>query len=182
MDSTNDNEIISLLNNQETKNAAFSIIVKKYSKKLYFHIRRLVIDHQDADDLLQDTFVKAFTKIETFRSEAALYTWLYRIATNTSLNFLSIKKRYYTFSAISYEDTLADKIEGDQYFDGDSLQKELQKAILKLPEKQRLIFNMKYYDDLKYEEISEILGTSVGALKASYHHAVVKIEKHINKI
>jgi len=182
MDINNDNEIVSLLKNPESKNAAFSIIVEKYSKQLYYHIRRIVIDHQDADDILQDTFIKAFTKIDTFRSESGLYTWLYRIATNTTLNFLATKKRFYTFSALSYEDTLAEKLEGSQYFDGDKLQTELQKAILKLPEKQRLIFNMKYYDDLKYEEISEILGTSIGALKASYHHAVTKIEKYINKL
>ncbi len=181
MINSEDNEILSLLADPESKNAAFSIIVKKYSKNLYYHIRRMVIDHQDADDLLQDTLIKAYTKISYFRSDSSLYTWLYKIATNTTLNFIAKKKRSFTFSALKFEDTLSDKIESDSYFDGDKLQKKLQKAQLRLPEKQRLVFNMKYYDDMKYEDMSEITGTSVGALKASYHHAVAKIEKYINE-
>jgi RNA polymerase sigma-70 factor (ECF subfamily) len=144
----------------ETRNEAFNDIVNQYSKQLYYHIRRMVIDHEDANDLVQDSFVKAYTNLEKFRFDASIYTWLYRIATNTCLNFLDRKKRMFTFSA---------------------LQKSLQKAILKLPTKQRLVFNMKYYDDLKYSEISEILKTSEGGLKASYHHAVKKIEKYINE-
>ncbi len=181
MGNINDNEILSLLADPGSKNAAFNIIVKKYSKQLYYHVRRMVIDHQDADDIIQDSLIKAYVKIDNFRSESSIYTWLYKISTNTTLNFLAKKKRSFTFSALSYEDTLADKIESDEFFDGDSLQKSLQKAVLKLPEKQRLVFNMKYYDEMKYEDISEVLGTSVGALKASYHHAVTKIEKYINE-
>ena len=181
MVNSEDNEILSLLADPESRNTAFSIIVEKYSKSLYYHIRRMVIDHQDADDLLQDTLIKAYTKITFFRLDSSLYTWLYKIATNTTLNFISRKKRSFTFSALKFEDTLIDKIESDSYFDGDSLQKKLQKAQLQLPEKQRLVFNMKYFDEMKYEDISEITGTSVGALKASYHHAVNKIEKYINE-
>lgn len=181
MQNIDDNEILLLISNPETLHQGFEIIVAKYSKQIYFHIRRMVINHQDADDILQDTLIKAFTKIETFRSESSIYTWIYRIATNTTLNFLDKKKRMFVFSALSYEDSLADSIEGDKYFDGDGLQIKLQKAVLKLPEKQRLVFNMKYYDDMKYEEISEILGTTTGGLKASYHHAVTKIEKFINE-
>lgn len=181
MVNSEDNEIINLLSDPESKNAAFSIIVKKYSKSLYYHIRRMVIDHQDADDLLQDTLIKAYTKINSFRSDSSIYTWLYKIATNTTLNFIEKKKKYYVFSALKYEDSLIEKLESESYFDGDDLQKKLQKAELKLPAKQRLIFNMKYYDEMKYEEISKITGTSVGALKASYHHAVNKIEKYINE-
>jgi RNA polymerase sigma-70 factor (ECF subfamily) len=176
-----DNAIIEKLRNPESRNEAFDSIVQKYSKQIYYHIRRMVIDHDDANDLVQDSFLKAYTNIDKFRFDSAIYTWIYRIATNTCLNFLEKKKRQFTFSALSYEDSLADKIESSSYFDGDELQKKLQKSILKLPEKQRLVFNMKYYDDLKYEEISEILKTSVGGLKASYHHAVTKIEKYINE-
>jgi RNA polymerase sigma-70 factor (ECF subfamily) len=181
MQNTSDNDILTLISNPDTLHEGFGIIVAQYSKQIYYHIRRMVIDHQDADDILQDTLIKAYTKIDSFRSESSIYTWIYKIATNTTLNFLDKKKRQFVFSALNYEDTLADKIESDKYFDGDALQTKLQKAILKLPEKQRLVFNMKYYDDLKYEEISEILGTSVGGLKASYHHAVGKIEKYINE-
>ncbi len=182
MENINDSELLSLLADPESRNQAFNTIVKKYSKQLYFHVRRMVIDHDDADDIIQDSFIKAYTKIENFRSESSIYTWLYKIATNTTLNFLAKKKRSVTFSALSYEDSLVDKIESDTFFDGDSLQKDLQKAVLMLPEKQRLVFNMKYFDEMKYEDISEILGTSVGGLKASYHHAVTKVEKHINNI
>ncbi len=178
---TNDSEILKNLQSPETRNQAFNAIVNKYSQRLYYHIRRMVIDHDDTNDLLQDTFVKAFTKLDSFRSESAIYTWLYKIATNTTLNFITKKKRQFTFTAINFEDSLSSQLETDEYFDGDALQKKLQKSVLKLPPKQRIVFNMKYYDEMKYEEMSKVLETSVGALKASYHHAVNKIEKFINE-
>ncbi|MCK9254376.1 MAG: RNA polymerase sigma factor [Bacteroidales bacterium] len=181
MSKIKEEEIISLLSKPETFNQGFEILVKTYSKQLYFHIRRMLIIHQDADDVLQETWIKAFTQISKFRFESSIYTWLYRIATNNCLNFLDKKKRQFVFSALNYEDSLVQKLESDKYFDGDDLQLKLQKAVLKLPEKQRLVFNMKYYGEMKYDEISEILGTSVGALKASYHHATTKIEKYINE-
>jgi RNA polymerase sigma-70 factor (ECF subfamily) len=181
MEIIDDQEILNLCSKPETKNQGFSLIVKKYSQKLYYHIRRILIDHEDSNDALQDTLLKAFSYLDNFRSESGLYTWLYRIATNNAITFLNKKKRTYTFSSLSYEDVLADKLESDVYFDGDDLQKKLQKSILKLPTKQRIVFNMKYYDEMKYEEIAEVTGTSVGALKASYHHAVIKIEKYINE-
>ncbi len=181
MTENNEKDILQKLKNKNSRNEGFNLIVEKYSQQLYYHIRRMVISHDDANDLVQDTFVKAFTNLDKFRYDSAVYTWLYRIATNTCLNFLDKKKRQYTFSALNFEDNLINTLETDEYFDGNEIQMKLQKAILTLPPKQRLVFNMKYYDELKYNEISEILKISVGSLKASYHHAVTKIEKYLKE-
>ena len=146
---------------------------------MYWHIRKMVIDHDDADDLVQEVFVKVWKHIENFREDAQLYTWIYRIATNECLNFLR-KKRIRLFLPIhDVQNELAEKLDSSPYIDGDEIQLKLQKALIKLPNKQRMVFNMKYFDEMKYEEISEITGTSVGSLKANYHHAVKKIEEFI---
>ncbi|MBS1528328.1 MAG: sigma-70 family RNA polymerase sigma factor [Bacteroidetes bacterium] len=174
-----DAEILSKFRDDKTRNDAFNLLLKKYQQKLYWHIRRMVIDHDDADDLVQDTFVKIWKNLPGFRNDAQLYTWMYRIATNECITFLNRKKmkNNVPLDDVAYElsDTLADS----SYFNGDQAQRKLQQAILTLPEKQRLVFNMKYYDDMKYEEMSEVLGTSVGALKASFHLAVKKIESFL---
>ena len=160
---------------------AFEQIVSFYSGKLYRQIRKMVLSHDDTNDLLQNTFIKAWMSVDLFRGEAKLSTWLYKIAVNESITFLN-KQRAQNHVSIDDKDTfLIDKLESDEYFDGDELQIKLQKAILTLPEKQKLVFNMRYYDEMPYEEMSEILGTSVGALKASYHHAVKKIEDFFNR-
>ena len=168
-----------LCQQSNTSNYGFNLLVRKYQEQVYMHIRRLVINHADADDIVQDTFVKVWENLNNFRAESNLYTWIYRIATNEALTFLKKKKRKYSFTAIDYYSTLAKTLEDDNYYNGDEIQLLLQKALLTLPDKQRLVFNMKYYDELKYEEISDIVGTSVGALKASYHIATKKIEKFI---
>jgi len=174
--------IIQELKNAETKEIAFEKIIRLYKERLYFHIRRMVIDHDDTNDILQDTFYKAFINIETFRFESSIFTWLYKIATSITLNFLNKKNRYpILYLSDKNTEYLTSKLEDSDFFDGDELQKKFQKAILKLPKKQQLVFNMKYYEDIKYEEMSEILGTSVGALKVSYHAAVKKIEISINE-
>lgn len=155
-----------------TRREAFEETVRKYSPRLYRHIRSMVLDHDDADDVLQDTFMKSWTALDQFKGEAKVSTWLYRIATNECLTFLARKR-----SSVALDDTDVERtLQSDPYFDGDELQMQLQKAISMLPDKQRLVFNMKYYQQMKYEEMSEILDTSVGALKASYHIAVKKIE------
>jgi len=164
----------------DNPNYAFNLIVRKYRERLYWHIRKIVIDHDDADDVLQNTLVKTWSALNEFRGDAQLFTWLYRIATNEALTFLKAKRTKFFLPLVDVENQLKNKIDNDIHFDGSELQRQLQKAILSLPEKQRIVFNMKYFDDLKYEEISEILGTSVGALKASYHHAVKKIEELID--
>jgi RNA polymerase sigma-70 factor (ECF subfamily) len=171
-----DAEILRKFQDEPTRNEAFSLLLKKYQQKLYWHIRRMVIDHDDADDLVQDTFVKVWKNLLGFRSDAQLYTWMYRIATNECITFLNKKKQKNNIPLddVAYE--LADTLADSTYFNGDKAQMKLQQAILTLPEKQRLVFNMKYYDDMKYEEMSQVLGTSVGALKASFHLAVKKIE------
>ena len=163
-------------------NKGFRLVVERYSTRLYWHIRRLVILHEDADDALQNTFVNAWRNISSFRSESSLYTWLYTIATNEALTLIRRRSRN---SAVSLDDLgswFANSTEGSTWFDGDKAQIKLQNAILHLPEKQRIVFNLKYYNDMTYEEMSKILKTSVGALKASYHHAVKKIENMLSAI
>ncbi len=165
------------LHHPDTARAAFSRVIEHYSSQLYWHIRRLVINHDDANDVLQNTFIKAWTNIDSFRGDAQLMTWLYKIATNESLTLLN-RNRVRMGISLDEEgnETLVADLESDRWFNGDEVQLRLQQAIATLPEKQRVVFNMRYYDEMKYEQMSEILGTSVGALKASYHHAVKKIE------
>lgn len=174
-----DKELLDQFRNESTRNYAFSLLVNQYQKKLYWHIRKIVIDHDDTDDVLQNTFIKAWKALDNFKEESQLFTWLYRIATNEALGFLRQKSRSNTVSIHGIENYLAKSLEDDRFFKGDDIQKKLQLAILTLPEKQRIVFNMRYYDEMPYEKMSEILETSVGALKASYHHAAKKIEEYL---
>lgn len=160
---------------------AFTEVISRYSEPLYWQIRKMVFSHDDANDLLQNTFLKAWSNIDHFRGDAKLSTWLYKIAINETITFINKEKQKQSLSIDDDDSFLADTLESDPWFDGDELSKKLQRAICSLPEKQRLIFNMKYFQDMKYEEMSEILGTSVGALKASFHHAVKKIELFFSK-
>ncbi|MBC8486522.1 MAG: sigma-70 family RNA polymerase sigma factor [Bacteroidetes bacterium] len=167
--------------NPESGNYGFNLLVRKYQKQVYWHIRRMVIEHNDTDDLVQDTFIKVWKNLKNFRSDSKLYTWIYRIATNEALTFLKSKKRKFFIPIVDYENHLSQSIEDDNYFSGDEIQMKLQKAILTLPEKQRLVFNMKYFNEMKYDDMSEVLGTSVGALKASFHIAAKKIESFVKE-
>lgn len=171
-------ELIRQLKHQEHRHEAFRELVGQYKERLYWHIRRMVLCHDDADDVLQNTFIKVWKGIDGFRADSSLYTWLYRIATNESLSFLELKKKK---GLAGYGEGMLTDLCADDYFDGDELQIKLQEAILSLPEKQRLVFNMRYYDDIKYQDMEKILGTSEGALKASYHHAVKKISEYIKQ-
>jgi RNA polymerase sigma factor (sigma-70 family) len=181
MNSYSDKELLDMYRISDTKNYAFNLIVRKYQERLYWQIRKIVINHDDADDVVQNTFLKVWVGLQNFREDSQLYTWLYRIATNEALTFLKRKKTKFFLPIIDLEQQLSNSIESDSYFDGNELQAKLQKAVVKLPEKQRLVFNMKYFEEMKYEDMSEILGTSVGALKASFHHAVKKIEKSLEE-
>lgn len=172
-------ELIEKLKDESTRNFTFYQLVQDYQERVYHHIRKMVIDHDDADDITQEVFIKVWKNIDSFREDSSLFTWIYRIATNEALNFLRKKKRRYFFSLQDMNTELANMIDNNKGFSGDEIEKKLQKALLQLPDKQRLVFNMKYYDDLKFSEISEITDTSVGALKASYHHAVKKIEEFV---
>ena len=174
-------QLIEQLKNPETKRTAFHELVKTFQERLYWHVRKIVINHDDADDVLQNIFVKVWNNIDSFREESSLYTWLFRIATNESLTFIAQNKRRSIFSVNNENDYLVESLKAEEYFDGSEIQLKLQKAILKLPDKQRLVFNMKYFDEMKYNDMSEILETSVGALKASYHHAVKKIEEYLKE-
>ena len=177
----NDRELVLAFKNKATRNDAFGNIVKTYQKRTYWHIRRIVIDHDDADDVVQNTFIKVWENLDQFRGDSQLFTWIFRIATNEALLFLNKKKAGTKVSLDDVDSDLINTLHSSPYFNGDRAEQKLQIAILQLPEKQRLVFNMKYYQALKYEEMEAILGTSVGALKASYHHAVKKIEDFLNK-
>ncbi|MBQ3243834.1 MAG: sigma-70 family RNA polymerase sigma factor [Bacteroidaceae bacterium] len=176
--SYNEEDIIARLKDEKERAAAFSVIVNRYSQQIYWHIRRMVLSHEDTDDLVQNTFIKAWINIDKFRGDSQISTWLYRIAINETLNFLN-KNRNNTVSINSPEGAIADQLESDPFFNGERADALFSEAVSRLPEKQRLAFNMKYFENMKYEEMSEILGTSVGALKASYHIAVKKIEDYL---
>jgi RNA polymerase sigma-70 factor (ECF subfamily) len=174
-----DTELLVQFRNPVTKERAFTSIIKKYQEKLYWHVRRMVVDHEDANDVLQNVFVRVWNGLENFREDSQLYTWLYRIATNECLTFIEQQKKRMSVSLDEGESGLSNKVRADSHFDANRLEWKLQLAIQQLPEKQRIVFNLRYYDEMPYEEMSRILDTSEGALKASYHHAVKKIEDYI---
>jgi RNA polymerase sigma-70 factor (ECF subfamily) len=174
-----DTELLSLFRDPQTKERAFTDIIRKYQEKLYWHVRRMVVDHEDANDVLQNVFIRVWNGLENFREDAQLYTWLYRIATNECLSFLDQQKKRASISIDESDSGLSNKIKADRYFDSSKLEWKLQLAIQQLPEKQRVVFTLRYYDEMPYEEMSRVLDTSEGALKASYHHAVRKIEDYM---
>tara|TARA_Y200000002_G_scaffold85116_2_gene67712 strand:- start:1018 stop:1569 length:552 start_codon:yes stop_codon:yes gene_type:complete len=177
-----ESDLIKNLKNKNTQNVAFENLIQQYKEPLYWHIRRILLDHDDSNDVLQNTFVKVFKGIQNFKGDSKLYTWIYRIATNESINFLKIKSKKYFQGSEEMTNYMLSNLKDDPYFDGDELQLKLQFIISKLPEKQKLVFQMKYEQNMKFKDISEILGTSIGALKASYHIAVGKIKKEIKEI
>ena len=177
---TDDKRIMELYRNGE-RNQAFNLIVREYGEQLYWHIRKLVASHEDANDLLQNTYVKAWAALDTFREDSRLYTWLYRIATNEVLTFLNRKKIIGFLSLSSHEAVLERKLAADENFNGTKVQLALQKAVAKLPPKQKVVFSMRYWEEMKYEDMAEVLDTSAGALKASYHHAYQKVVDYLKK-
>lgn len=174
-----DKDLLAKIKNPETSSYGFNLLVRAYQQRVYWHVRKMVIDHDDADDLTQEVFIKVHKSIGTFREDSQLFTWIYRIATNECLTFLNKKRRRFFLPLEDVGKELSAKLDTSPDISGEDIQKKLQKAILKLPDKQRLVFNMKYFDDLSYEDMSEITNTSVGALKASFHHAVKKIEDYL---
>lgn len=172
-------EFIQKLKNPSTQEASFRQLVTLNKERLYWHIRKIVLSHEDADDVLQNTFVKIFRHVKGFRGDSKLMTWMYKIATNEAISFLNKKAREAQVDLRTIKEQAVENLKADVYFDGDEIQLKLQEAIVTLPEKQQLVFNMKYFDNLKYQQMSEILDTSVGSLKASYHHARKKIETHL---
>ena len=174
-----DIELVELFRIADKKHYAFNLLVRKYREKVYYFVRRMVVDHDDSDDVVQNIFIKVWNNLDSFREDSKLFTWLYRIAVNESLSFLKSKQLRSYLSLSSPEAMMVKSLRDDPYFDGQEIQKRLREAIIRLPKKQQLVFNMRYYDDLSYDEMSEILGTSVGALKASYHFATKKIEDFV---
>ncbi len=176
-----DEEILKEFKDPATKEKAFNKLVNAYQERLYWHIRRIVLVHADADDVLQNVFVKIWKNLAKFQQNSKLYTWLYRIATNESLTFINSRKRKKTTPLETDDYDLKSMLSSDPFFDGDDLQIRLEEAIETLPDKQKIVFKLRYYEEMKYDEMSEVTGTSVGALKASYHHAVKKIEKYFSE-
>ncbi len=174
-------EFIKQLLDPKSRDAAFKKLISNYSRPLYSHIRNMVINHDDADDVLQNTFVKVFRHLHQFKGESKLFSWIYRIATNEAITFIKQKSKQKNISNEELQSRAINNLKADEYFEGDEIAVKLHLAVAKLPAKQQLVFKMKYFEDMKYEEMSEILGTSVGALKASYHHAVKKIEEFVTK-
>jgi len=174
-----DQELLMQFREPATREAAYTSIIRKYQERLYWHVRRMVVDHDDANDVLQNVFIRVWNGLQNFREDSQLYTWLYRIATNESLTFLENQKKRASVSLSDVESGLSNKIKADRHFDANKLEWKLQLAIQQLPEKQRIVFTLRYYDEMPYEEMSRVLETSEGALKASYHHAVKKIEDYI---
>lgn len=173
--------LVEELQNIQTKEKAFRILIKEYKERLYWHIRKIVISHDDADDVLQNTFIKVFKGIDNFKQDSKLYSWMYRIATNESITFINKRARERNIDITEMKQELVSNLQSDRWFSGNDIELILQEAVATLPEKQQLVFNMKYFDHMKYQEISDILDTSVGGLKASYFHAVKKIELFIKK-
>jgi RNA polymerase sigma factor (sigma-70 family) len=174
-----DKELLVQFRVPETRERAYTSLIRKYQERLYWHIRRMVVEHEDANDVLQNMFIKVWKGLDNFREDSQLYTWLYRIATNECLTFLEQQKKRASISISNEDNGLSDKIKADSHFDANRLEWKLQLAIQQLPEKQRIVFNLRYYDEMPYEEMSRVLETSEGALKASYHHAAKKIEEFI---
>ena len=178
---TDETVLIEQLINVQTKEKAFKELISLYKERLYWHVRKIVISHDDTDDVLQNTFIKIYKNIGKFKQESKLFSWMYRIATNEAITFINKRNKERKVEISEVQEHLVSTLESDIYFSGEEIQEILQKAIASLPQKQQLVFNMKYFDNIKYTQISEILGTSVGALKASYFHAVKKIESYIKK-
>ncbi len=176
-----DKELLGKIREPDTRSYGFNLLVRAYQQKVYGIVRKMVIDHDDAHDVTQEVFIKIHKSIDNFREDAQLFTWIYRIATNESLSFLNRKKRRFFLPIEDIAPTLAAHIDNTPHVDGDEIQRKLQKALLTLPDKQRLVFNLKYFEDMSYEQMAAVTGTSEGALKASYHHAVKKIEDILSK-
>ena len=175
-----DQLILEKIRDTQTRDYGFNLLVRQYKKRIYWLVRKMVIDHDDADDVTQEIFIKIHRHIDGFREDSRLFTWIYRIATNECLSFLRSKRRKYFLPIHDVEEELSHKVDHGTGLDGDEIEKKLQKAILTLPEKQRLVFNMRYFEEMTYEDMAEITGTSVGALKASHHHAIKKVEEYLN--
>ncbi len=171
-----DNILVASFKDEKLKEASYTQLIRKYQERLYWHIRRMVVEHEDANDILQNVFIKVWRNLSHFREESNLYTWLYRIATNETLSWIDQKKRHASVSLSGDENIFAEKLTAQKGYDANKIEWKLQQAILTLPERQRLVFNLRYYDEMPYDEMAEMLGTSAGALKASYHHAVKKVE------